>query len=374
MWPFILPLLITSSAFSCTATDLFPGGTINCATLTISSPITSADIVDKSVPLIVNVSGDVIISSTIDLNGANGSTVGSYFGTTMGGEKGPGGGDGGMWDSLVPSAGATAPYGGGAGFEGNCGGGQVAEAGGGGGGGLASPGIIGVSGVFSSGGGTPGASGPAGQDRPFDFSSNLIYGGQGGGGGNVGCQNASFLDDLPGTGGGGGGAIQIIASGNITITNSGVINVDGGDGGAAVLFNGGTRYGGGGGAGSGGIIWLQSNGQIINNGSLSALGGTGGNATNSDGGAGGNGHIRLEDIDGSIDGTGSETPGASVIIRPIAAPKDPSLKSSISCGQVKVKDTEYVVLYQFLGPLILLIMLFELGIRPFLKRRYYKVT
>jgi len=167
----------------------------------------------------------------------------------------------------------------------------------------------------------------------------LGFGGSGGGGGGgeddhpdptnnpnppLGDGKPGAEDEGGGGGGGGGGALQITAYGSISV--SGRLAANGGQGGRS--FNestGGLGQGAAGGGGAGGSIWLQSFAQITLDAlaQIEALGGFGGlgdSITNragldkQQGGDGGDGYIRLEDADGSIIVPGTVTPqGADLV-------------------------------------------------------------
>jgi hypothetical protein len=141
------------------------------------------------------------------------------------------------------------------------------------------------------------------------------FGGSGGGGGGgeddgptSGNGNGApdAFDEGGGGGGGGGGGLQILAYRTITVT--GQVFAQGGPGGSS--FNSATNdlgQGAPGGGGSGGSIWLQCLGQmtISANAEIKALGGAGGKGDGNGneirtGGAGGDGYIRLQDDNGSI--------------------------------------------------------------------------
>ncbi|MCR9206423.1 MAG: hypothetical protein NXH75_17710, partial [Halobacteriovoraceae bacterium] len=86
---------------------------------------------------------------------------------------------------------------------------------------------------------------------------------------------------------------------------------NGQDNGSGVADDGGC-----GGAGSGGAVWFQAGGNIINAGTVSALGGSAtacnaGNLQGGAGGSGGSGRIRLDDDDGVIANTGTINPAAN---------------------------------------------------------------
>jgi hypothetical protein len=174
---------------------------------------------------ILVVDGDVTIAGVIDASG--GCANGTKF------CAGPGGGAGGV----APSGAAS---GCGAGKPGNdADGSTVPHAFGAGGGGYGT--------AAQQGAGTPTSAGAA----CGDASLVPLVGGSGGGhGGNVVSTGLAG-----GAGGGGGGALQITASGSITIAAAGIIDV-GGAGGAG--DPGTTRGAGGGGAGGGVLLQAAS--------------------------------------------------------------------------------------------------------------------
>ncbi len=191
-------------------------------------------------PTILIVDGDVTIQGLVDLSGgcANGTPACA----------GPGGGEGG-----VAPGGSAAGCGAGA-AGGDADGTNQVHAYGAGGGGFGTAG--------QQGAGTQGSAGAA----CGTASLTPLIGGSGGGhGGNVVSTNLSG-----GTGGGGGGALQITASGEITVGASGTIDA----GGAGGQGDPGTTRGAGGG-GSGGAILLQASSVTIT-GVVAANGGGGG--------------------------------------------------------------------------------------------------
>ncbi len=141
------------------------------------------------------------------------------------------------------------------------------------------------------------------------------FGGSGGGGGGgeddgnsggVGNGGPDAFDEGGGGGGGGGGGLQIAAYLGVSI--SGEVTALGGAGGST--FNastGGLGQGAPGGGGSGGTIWLVCLGDmtISSNAIIKATGGTpgvgdGNGSESRKGGQGGDGYIRLWDVDGSV--------------------------------------------------------------------------
>ena len=208
--------------------------------------------------------------------GAGGTALG---GASGGGGGGPhsslagGGGGGGGTGNPSGTGGSGASTDGATGGQGGGGGGAPdATPGGGAGGGFALAGTRGSTDVDAGYGG--GVTGNA-QLVP-------LAGGSGGGGGAPDLDIASV--HRGGGGGGGGGAVLIYATGSVTLT--GTITAQGGNGG-----NGGDGSGGGG--GSGGAVLIQS-GTVTTTGTLTTAGGTGG--TGPAGGAGGSGRIRIDGL------------------------------------------------------------------------------
>ncbi|MGH7360637.1 MAG: hypothetical protein ACREJI_03380, partial [Candidatus Methylomirabilales bacterium] len=251
--------------------------------------------------------------------GRSGGGGGGSKGTGTGGSGGPGtnaagaaasgpaGGDGG-----TALAGATGGVGGGANTQaagGDGGGGGTGDPFGTGGSGASTDGASGGKGGggggasdATPGGGAGGGFAVAGARGSTDVDAG--YGGDvhgnaqlvplaGGSGGGGGAPDVDITSAHRGGGGaGGGGAIQIVATGSVTV--SGTITAAGGNGGNGYTSGGSS---GGGGGGSGGAILLQS-GTVTATGTLTTAGGTGG--TGAAGGAGGSGRIR---IDGLASGT-----------------------------------------------------------------------
>ena len=129
----------------------------------------------------------------------------------------------------------------------------------------------GVNGGGGGGGsyGGEGAFGEYGAAPGGVYNSDLtaeLEGGSAGGGGSTQPGGAG--------GGGGGGALQIVSEGTLNVT--GVISVNGGDGGAGNAF--GFTSGGGGGGSGGGLLVQADNVNISSNAVLSANGGDGGPA------------------------------------------------------------------------------------------------
>lgn len=301
----------------CNFSGTVAAGSYDCRSLTISSNARFTG----TVPVVIRVQGNATISGTLSVDGFPGN-IGNQTSPTVvvtaGGDAGPGGFDGGIFDS------ANFPYAvsGDQNVTGAGAGGDVATsaaselAGGGGGAGgnfgdntVATNGNNGTSVGVGSFPGNGGATTPEEIASDEDGFETTLIGGAGGGAGGMGDENASSILHYGGSGGGGGGVLHLIVGGNITVT--GIITANGGRGGHA------TNLGGAGGGGAGGVIWLQTGGHIINNGTIRALGGAGGTVTSGLGAAGGNGgnggdgRIRLDDIDGVISGN-APTPVAQI--------------------------------------------------------------
>jgi len=225
-------------------------GVFNYTTVNIPSNVTVTFTKNAAnTPVYILATGDVVIAGTIKVDGK--STVYANPGSTAPGAGGPGGYDGG--------------YGGGIGMPGGKG---IGPGGGGGGPTPATSYRAGGGGGFGTAGGTSASNGTAG---PVYGNASLVplIGGSGGGGGAIWTTTAEY------GGGGGGGAILIASSTSITVTGS-------------ITANGGDGYGGWSAGGSGGGIRLIAN-TISGTGNISAKGGNLG-STNK----GGAGRIRLE--------------------------------------------------------------------------------
>jgi hypothetical protein len=206
-------------------------------------------------PVILAVDGNISVAGSIDASGS---------GTTAGA--------GGHW-SCGSSAGGNAT-------GGDCTGGSM----GGGGGGFGRAGGRGGNG----GGGSYGAGGVARGSSALD----PLFGGCGGGlGGGDGT-------DAPG--GAGGGAVQLVASGSITVT--GTVRANGAAGANGSCGN----ESGGGGGGSGGAIFFEATSVTTTGATIQVNGGRGGNSGS--GASGGNGSTSSTS-DGSPGGNDSANGG-----------------------------------------------------------------
>lgn len=165
-------------------------------------------------------------------------------------------------------------------------GGAVSGEGGGGGGGFGSAGALGGVRSGSGAGAIGGINGMA--------SLTPLRGGCRGGNGN----------GTGGTGGAGGGAIQIVSSGTITVTSSGIVTAPGQGGRGST-----STDGSGGGGGAGGGILLEAVTIALDSSSwVSANGGGGGGGE--DGGDGGNGNPGAEtSLTGAGGGNGPNNAG-----------------------------------------------------------------
>jgi len=223
-------------------------------------------------PLMLVSLGPVQIDGTVHVDGSNATPTAPYCQARTTSPGGAGGGAGGL--GIAPSPGPGQPGQG----PGGGGGGPQGSAGAGGGG------FGGAGGTGGSGSGTPGAGGAA-----YGDLTATLQGGSGGGGAGTpfsGCQGAS--------GGGGGGALLISSAATLTVSASGVVSANGG--------NGAFSDAGGSGAGSGGGIVLRAP-AVANAGTVRANGGTGGpGGFAGGGGAGGGGRILVV---GSASGAGA---------------------------------------------------------------------
>ncbi len=269
--------------------QLPPDGVFNFTTVNIPAGVTVTFKKNSAnTPVYILATGDVLIQGTIRVDGiSTTSTTG-----TSPGKGGPGGYDGG--------------YGGSTGLPGGRGLGP-----GGGGGGPSSSYTNGGGGGFGTAGGTSGSLHGAGGSTYGNANLIPLIGGSGGGG-SAGSSTASGSG-----GGGGGGAILIASSGTITVT--GTISANGGDG-----------YSNAGG-GSGGAIRLIAN-TIEGDGTISARGGD--LSVNNKGGSG---RIRLEAY--TITRTaGTDPPYTYGQPGPIFVPNSPSLRIT-SIGGISVPET-----------------------------------
>jgi hypothetical protein len=233
------------------------------------------------------------------LGGAPSGTTGGAGGSAMPGATGGGGG---MANTQVSGGdgggGGTGSPSGSGGLGANTDGGLGGEGGGGGGSSGQDPG--------GGGGGGFGSAGSRGPDEDAGYGGNVHGNAQlvplGGGSGGAGGGPDTNIASVGAGGGGGGGAIQIYATGSVTL--SGTITAAGGNGGNG--YTSGFNGSGGGGGGSGGAILLQS-ANVTASGTLTTAGGTAGDGFwTADGGAGGTGRIRIDGLS-----SGSSVPGTA---------------------------------------------------------------
>ena len=220
-----------------------------------------------SLPLRLVVRGTLAVAGTISADG--GSATNFTNAVTPGG---PGGGAGGQGAGSAPGpGGGSSP--------------ATNVQNGGGGGGFGGAGVGGGVQVPPEAGGTGGA-----------VYGNLLTTLQGGSGGGASHPSSAT------SGGGGGGAIDLVAT-TITVTPTGVIRTDGGDG--AVGGHGAS------GGGSGGALRLRTR-QLVVSGSLAARGGDGGEGGCCGGGGGGGGgrialYYRTATLTGTISAAGGQS-------------------------------------------------------------------
>ncbi|MEM7828080.1 MAG: hypothetical protein QW561_01925 [Candidatus Aenigmatarchaeota archaeon] len=265
--------------------QLPPDGIFNFTTVNIPSGVTVTFKKNPAnTPVYILATGDVVIAGTIKVDG--GSTTSTT--STAPGEGGPGGYSGG--------------YGGATGLPGGKGLGP-----GGGGGGPSVNNRYGGGGGFGTPGGTYAINHGAGGPQYGNARLIPLIGGSGGGG-------SAGSSTVPGSGGGGGGgAILIASSGTITVTGT-------------IMANGGNGYiSNGAGGGSGGAIRLIAN-VISGNGIISA---TGGNLSYSN--KGGSGIIRLEAYTNNRT-AGTDPPYTFGNPGPVFIPNMPVLKITYVAG------------------------------------------
>jgi hypothetical protein len=237
--------------------------------------------------------GSLDVEGTINDSGSTPATGSSSNQGAVGGAGGGAGGSGGTSSGTAGSAGA--------GTGGGKGGAATATLEGGGGGGFGGAGgNSGQSGNIALGG--------AAYDTATPPLLNSLQGGSGGGGGGPnGTKN--------GGGGGGGGALELGATGTLTLGAASTINANGGEG-----FSEGTSGSSGGGGSGGGILIYAVNVTVASGAVLNASGNVGGSSSGTTtfyngGGGGGGGDIGIyyyfqttgsgltEDVAGGAGGT-----------------------------------------------------------------------
>ena len=256
-------------------TQMQGGGAATIAVFDFSSISIAAGAnvtVQGTAPLALLSTGNATILAPINASGAGGDNI--VLGSTIAGTGVLGGGDGGAGTGL-PNTAATPGV---STFNGN--GGNVALAPisingnqDGAGGGLGGAGGL---------GGKFGGNAPGGNAVGVSPLTTLVGGG---GGGGAPYEIGTAQGDQPGGGGGaGGGAIEIIASGTLTVSS---LTSNGGTGGGIAPVDGGLQYGGG---GAGGAIVLGGASVVV----TSPINTNGGDVVfNTDAGSGGGGEVGL---------------------------------------------------------------------------------
>jgi hypothetical protein len=233
------------------------GGTAVYAFDDISVPVGTTVVGVGSRPLAMVSYTTVTIDGTVTVDGVSATvfSAGPFAGGAGGGEGGTGGATSEPGDGTGAGfPGTSASGGGGAGFGGAGGAGGAAQGG-----------------VGGLGGATYG-----------DLTTAM----EGGSGGATGVRNVGF-GVIPG-GGGGGGGVELSAIASITISATGVVSADGGDG--ALGIQGAS----GGGSGGGVILFAPS---VTNDGAVRADGGGGGQGgCCGHGGGGGGGRILVAGV------------------------------------------------------------------------------
>ncbi|MDQ3339255.1 MAG: hypothetical protein M4D80_29175 [Myxococcota bacterium] len=280
--------------------------------------------------------GAAAINSNISFDA--GDAAGAINGAGMTADDVPGrGGPGGFIGGALSnndSAGLAGmgPCAGGVG--GNVGTGMNAAGAGGGGGGHVGTGGAGGNGQNPNGAGATG--GTAGVNTACSSNeARPLVGGSGGSGGGDGSCGVGVRCGWPG--GGGGGALHVVS--RSTISGSGTVSANGGDG-----FGEATQAGGGGGGGAGGTLLLEAP-AVTFTGPLQVTGGTGGisNPGNNAGtGAaagnlnGGPGGAAQEDDRGGAGGGGG---GGRIRINATAAACPASVTPTASCSTGALRTT-----------------------------------
>jgi hypothetical protein len=321
-------------------------GTYNCTEV----EITAIHNLSGATPLILKATGTVLISGTINLDGADGGDgTNSTIADIAGGVAGAGGNDGGDYPNGLNSGldGAETTVGsageGGELATGTCL--TSGDAGGGGGGG-------GNGSAGSIGGPASTASQAAGGAVLMENLLITLIGGAGGGAGGCAYQGfPAFGSFSGGAGGGGGGAVRITADEAVTL--SGTITANGGAGGD------GNTFSGGGGGGAGGSIVIQSQVSIDVTGTLSitaGAAGTNGGGTGGAGGDGGYGRIRLDALDGraGVDiSSATINPGAVTIEYNAVDPITLNFSSDINCALQEHHTLNWASFFSFLCGVLL---------------------
>lgn len=256
-------------------------------------------------PLVIKSLSSVVISGTIQCSGENGNDINADKSVAVSGGSGRcGGGDGGS--SIVAGASRQVEnngVSGGASVSGGIAGDPDDGNGGGGGGGYIKPfAVLGDKPDPTDGAGVGGARGSFQRDDSFTIAA--LGAGSGGGAGSA-YNGADIVNHSSGGGGGaGGGVVHITAKGDITVSASGAIYVNGGAGGGSAT----TLKGGAGGGGAGGSVFIATVGDIITDGIIKAERGAGGTSNGNNGGDGSWGRTWVIEKDGFASGGVAEDP------------------------------------------------------------------
>ncbi|HQK98343.1 MAG TPA: hypothetical protein PLH61_10000 [Bacteroidia bacterium] len=260
----------TMGDFHAVVSGVIQGGEYDYNSFIIDEGVTLKVVGTK--PLIIRVKNNVVINGTLDASGSNGQNAVPSIKGGIGGVAVAGGFDGadGVFSTTITIPGKNG-FGPGAGFS-------SSNLYGGGGAGYGSNGL-----PLATGGNAYG-----------DSTLSQYIGGSGGASGSAANNGGS------GGGGAGGGIIVIQSCKDILIGFNGKILSNGGNGGS----DGNSNCSGGGG-GSGGCIRISGSG-VQHYGLISVIGGTGGSTSTtnnfSSGGQGSYGRIRIDFIDGQIQG------------------------------------------------------------------------
>lgn len=266
------------------------GGIYQCDSVVITGAVTF----NPGQPAVIILARDSIdISGSISLNAQAGSNgVNGAANDTIGGNGGAGGSKGGDYLGLTNS-------------EQSGRGGSGSSAGGGGTGNWV--GANNGAGGGGAGNGTGGNAGNAASNTAGSAGAKAIAISGGSGGGAGGAGNDGIFVYSAGSGGGGAGFLTLRSSQKVII--SGIINANGGNGGA------GSTASGGGGGGSGGTLHIQSISGADINGTINIAGGTGGNGgVPGVGGNGGLGRLKIETAGASNINTSGMTLTAGVTV------------------------------------------------------------
>ncbi len=302
-------------------------------------------------PLVIRVQTDMIIDGAIDCSGDDGTaSTATPSDIRAGGGSRCGGGAGGasVEANVAPTVADNKGVSGGTGVTGGSGGPiRVATGGKGGGGGGSYRKPFTVAGDKpnptngdDSTGGVGGAVGTI--QRDDGFLINIDGAGSGGGGGS-GFDMGGAGHSSGGGGGAGGGNMRFYVYGGITIkstvTDTGIVTADGGDGGDV----GGGLLGGGGGGGGGGSILMFAGGDIVIEGAVTAEPGAGGTTAGGDGGEGAWGRTWLLEKDGFASGSVIESPD-STLVTPGNTEYETGVAYTVTSSAIDLSNTRPVLL------------------------------